>query len=146
MKKGEPVTLPAIPESRIDEIVLRAEMGMATVRSELDERRAAMLKRLAKKNEARLARVKAACEAEDKLVEKTIQDEAGAEIQLSEGGGLPDESLEGIGGGEDSEGAEQAQSLVKLERRVDRLLVTAGSDAAQVQKYLQDRHAQMPLR
>ena len=70
----------------------------------------------------------------------------GAEIQLSEGGGLPDESLEGIGGGEDSEGAEQAQSLVKLERRVDRLLVTAGSDAAQVQKYLQDRHAQMKAR
>ena len=39
MEQGEEVMLLAILDARINEITLKAEMGMETVRSELDTRR-----------------------------------------------------------------------------------------------------------
>ena len=117
--KVEEVKLPAISAAGIDAIVLKAQMGADMVQAELNERRAAMIKRLEAKNKELLAKVGAVCDREDERLEDAIQNQR--EVRLPAGGGLVESSLES-GSGED----EQEQSLVQLERRVDRMVVSAG--------------------
>ena len=139
LNKDEEVKLPAISEARIDAIVLNAQMGADLVRTELNRRRAAMLKRLEAKNKERLAKVQAACVGEERTLEEAIQVQGKA--QLLAGGGFVETSMDA---GSDVE--EQEHSLIKLARRVDRLVIAAGTDAIQVQQYLEERHAQMMRR
>ena len=139
---GQELQLPALLEAEINAMVLTASLGTALVQQELNTRRVAMVQRLERTLATRLAKVRAVCDDEKNKVEQLIgaQNQA-ATVQLLVGGGIV----------EDKESAhndsdEQNQSLVQLERRVDRLMVVAGSDAQQVQEYLAARHAQMKLR
>ena len=75
LASGADVRLPSIPDARINEIILRAQMGAEVVNNELSTRKTAMLLRLEKRNKAKLERKKALCEAEK--IRVNVQMEAG---------------------------------------------------------------------
>merc|ERR1712072_891665 len=125
LNKGSEVKLSAILDARINAIVLKAQMGADSVQKELNNRREAMLKRLEARNGLRMAKVQTICEDESTTVEHQILNNKDATIRLPAGGGITEVSLEEATG---SDSDEQEQSLVQLERRVDRLMVAAGSD------------------
>jgi hypothetical protein len=118
LAKGKQVELPSIPDMQIDAMVLLAQMSAQVVNNELGTRKAAMLARLAKRNQAKLERKKLICNEETKQIS----------LLLEAGGGTVTKALELPA--EDTSEDDSLDVPTAVEEEVKKEMLVAEAEAA----------------